>query len=41
MDVRERTAQAEPTHKDDIAFNALLIAALDVVLAYYGVDRVS
>lgn len=41
MDVRERTSQAEPTHKDDIAYNALLVAALDVVLSYYGVDHVS
>lgn len=35
-DVRERTASDTPNHPDDVEYNARLLAALDVVLAYYG-----
>jgi len=35
-DVRERTTSGTPNHPDDRAYNAILVAALDVVLAYYG-----
>lgn len=35
-DVRERLVADIPTLRDDRAYSAILVAALDVVLAYYG-----